>query len=80
LTDYERKTSIVVTPHLIKNLKEKLGKEFNISSDYAMPGTARFHIGRPAICRENNRSFMIYCRVFLELDHLFQSCQIWSVT
>jgi hypothetical protein len=42
LTDYERKTTFVMKPHLINNLKEKFEKEVNNLSDYGKPGTPRF--------------------------------------
>jgi hypothetical protein len=48
LTDYERKTTFVIQPHLINKLKEKFEKEVNNSSDYGMPGTPRFKIVRPS--------------------------------
>jgi hypothetical protein len=43
LTDYKRKTTFVMQPHLIK----KFESEFNNLSDYGMPGTHRFKILRP---------------------------------
>jgi hypothetical protein len=46
LTDYERKTTFVMQPHLINNLKEKFEKEVNNLSDYSTPGTPRFKIVR----------------------------------
>jgi hypothetical protein len=46
LTDYERKTTFVMQPHLINNLKEKFEKEANNSSDRDTPGTPRFKIVR----------------------------------
>jgi hypothetical protein len=48
LTDYERKTTFVMQPHLINNLKEKFEKEVNNLSDYGTPGTPRFKIVRPS--------------------------------
>jgi hypothetical protein len=47
LTDYERKMTFVMQPHLINNLKEKLEKEVNNLSDCGTPGTPRFKIVRP---------------------------------
>jgi hypothetical protein len=47
LIDYERKTTFVMQPHLINNLKEKIEKEPNNLSDYGTPGTPRFKIVRP---------------------------------
>jgi hypothetical protein len=41
LTDYERKTTFVMQPHLIYYLKEKFEKEVNNLSDYGTPGTPR---------------------------------------
>jgi hypothetical protein len=46
LTDYERKTTFVILPHLINSLKEKFEKEVNNLSDYGSPGTSRFKIVR----------------------------------
>jgi hypothetical protein len=48
LTDYERKTTFVMQPHLINNLKEKFEKEVNNLSGYGTPGTPRFKIVRPS--------------------------------
>jgi hypothetical protein len=39
LTDYERKKTFLMQPHLINNLKGKFGKEVNNLSDYGTPGT-----------------------------------------
>jgi hypothetical protein len=47
LTDYERKTTYVIQPHLINNLKEKFEKEVNNLSDHGTPGTPKFKILRP---------------------------------
>jgi hypothetical protein len=48
LNDYERKTTFVMQPHLINNLKEKFEKEVKNLSDYGTPGTPRFKIVRPS--------------------------------
>jgi hypothetical protein len=47
LTDYERKTTFVMQPHLINNLKYKFENEVNNLSYYGTPGTTRFKIVRP---------------------------------
>jgi hypothetical protein len=46
LNDDERKTTFVMQPHLINNLREKFEKEVNNLSDYGTPGTPRFKIVR----------------------------------
>jgi hypothetical protein len=46
LTAYQRKTSFVILPHLINNLKEKFEKEVNNLSDYGTAETPRFKIVR----------------------------------
>jgi hypothetical protein len=48
LTDFERKTTFVMQPHLINNLKGKFEKEVNNLSDHGTPGTPRFKIVRPS--------------------------------
>jgi hypothetical protein len=46
MSDHERKTTFVMQPHLINNVKEKFEKEVNNLSDYGMPETPRFKIVR----------------------------------
>jgi hypothetical protein len=47
LTDYERKITFVMQPHLINNLKEKFENDVNNLSGYGTPGTPGFKIVRP---------------------------------